>query len=818
MITQTKRATATLAATALVASGLTFATVTTPIANADVKECVSGNPTDTVSVFGFNDFHGRVFDDSKPVTDKTAFLAGRLFTPVEQARVAQGDDNVLLISSGDNIGASTFVSMINDDLPTLDILNAAGVDVSTVGNHEFDKGWSDLSGRVDAASDFPYLGANVYETGTTNVPGPLEEYQLYERGGVTIAVVGVVTADVPSLVSPAGIAGLTFGDPAEAINRVTAQLLDGNPANDEADVVIASFHEGAANQNLTAEQNAADSAAFDQIYRDVDPRVSAIFNGHTHQRYVYTSTSGVPIIQTGSYAANMGKLDLVVDTTTKGVCSTTPTVTAAPATPDESLPAIVEINELAAAAAGVADELGREVIGDATEAISTPGTGGSGTRDHESPMSNAVAEMFFDTLSNGDAEFIGLQNPGGTRDSFNAGDITFREAAMTLPFANSLFTTQITGAQLKTVLEQQWQRDANGGVPSRAFLALGTSKNLTYTYDESLAEGSRITSISMNGKPIDPTKTYTVGSGSFLIAGGDNFWELAKGTNTRDTGRADLEAWVDWVRSESPLSPDYSKRGVSAKLATGTLVEGGDDLDFSFGKPLDGGVAPQTLDMYLQPGEKVTPPLANRQVRAFIGNTQVGSGTVSNGAGSVSVWLPDGTSLQSGDYTLRFQVLDSGTNIYVPVKVETKAKPTPTPTAKPTQRPDSLYTTPGVHRVNGRLWVTTCEPYSKTERCTTEIWATQIRIVNGKYKQVNDFVFNNMTYLPSARSLWKDNPLGTPGDHVVNGRQWRTECDTALTGRNACRSSIKASVIERAPGGGFRVVNKYVLNNIVMFS
>lgn len=817
MITHTKRATATLAATALVASGLTFATVTTPIANADVKQCVAGNPTETVSVFGFNDFHGRVFDDSKPTTDKTAYLAGRLFTPVEQARVAQGTDNVLLISSGDNIGASTFVSMINDDKPTLDILNAAGLDVSTVGNHEFDKGWSDLSGRVASISDFSYLGANIYDTGT-NVPAPLKEYELFEKAGVSIAVVGVVTADVPSLVSPAGIEGLTFGDPAEAINRVTDKLLDGNAANGEADVVIASFHEGAANQNLTAEQNAADSAAFDQIYRDVDPRVSAIFNGHTHQRYVYTSTNGVPIIQTGSYAANMGRLDLVVDTTTRGVCSTTPTVAAAPALPDETLPAIAEINRLAAEAAGVADELGREVIGQATKAISTPGTGGSGTRNHESPMSNAVAEMFFDTLSNGDADFIGLQNPGGTRDSFNAGDITFREAAMTLPFANSLFTTQITGAQLKTVLEQQWQRDAAGGVPSRPFLQLGISKNLTYTYDESLAEGSRITSISVNGKPIDPAKLYTVGSGSFLIAGGDNFRELANGRNTKDTGRADLEAWVDWVRSESPLSPDYTKRGVSAKLATGTLTEGGDDLIFTFGQPLSGGVAPQTLDMYLEPGDKVSPPLANRQIKAFIGNTQVGSGAVTNGAGSVSVWLPEGTGIQSGSYTLRFNVLESGTNIYVPVTVESDAKPTPTPTAKPTQRPDSIYTTPGVHRVNGRLWVTTCEPYSKTERCTTEIWATQIRIVNGRYKQVNDFVFNNMTYLPSARSLWKGNPLATPGDHVVNGRQWRTECDTALTGRNACRSSIKASVIERAPGGGFRVVNKYVLNNIVMFS
>ncbi|NHB84780.1 bifunctional metallophosphatase/5'-nucleotidase [Tessaracoccus sp. HDW20] len=201
MTTHTSRLTAGLAATALVASGLAITTGATT-ATADVKQCVATNPTETVSVFGINDFHGRVIDDSKPVTDPTAYLAGRLFTPVEQARDTQGEDNVLLISSGDNIGASTFVSMITDDLPTLDILNAAGLDVSTVGNHEFDKGWSDLSGRVAADSEFGYLGANVYKGTGTTVPAPLKEYEIFEKAGVKIAVVGVVTADVPSLVSP----------------------------------------------------------------------------------------------------------------------------------------------------------------------------------------------------------------------------------------------------------------------------------------------------------------------------------------------------------------------------------------------------------------------------------------------------------------------------------------------------------------------------------------------------------------------------------------------------------------------------------------
>lgn len=251
-----------------------------------------------------------------------------------------------------------------------------------------------------------------------------------------------------------------------------------------------------------------------------------------------------------------------------------------------------------------------------------------------------------------------------------------------------------------------------------------------------------------------------------------------------------------------------------------TLKEGGAAVEFSLGKPLTGGLQIDTLDMLLDAtGAAVSPQLANTSVVATINGVEVGTGTVANGVATVKVAIPKG-KVKAGAQTLTFTVNPSGTVVTKQVTVEAETvKPTPTPTVKPTPpRPDSLYTTPGVHRVNGRLWVTTCEKYSQTERCRTDIWATQIRLINGKYTQVNDFVFNNMTYLPSKRTLWKGNPLGTPGNHVVNGRQWRTECDTPATGRNACRSFILTTVIEVNPAGGYRQVNKYVLNNIVMFS
>ncbi|MCW5952651.1 MAG: bifunctional metallophosphatase/5'-nucleotidase, partial [Propionibacteriaceae bacterium] len=187
-----------------------------------------------IQLLGINDFHGRIW--SAPSNQLAALMAGR----VNELRAA--NPNTVFLSSGDNIGASTFESFISDDNPTIDALNAAGLEVSAVGNHEFDQGFAALLDRIpvalggteDPATDlhktaFPYLGANVYAKGTTNPLLP--EYAVIEKGGVKLGFVGAVTQETTSLVSPAGITMLDFGDPLVAINRVAAQLSDGNEAN-----------------------------------------------------------------------------------------------------------------------------------------------------------------------------------------------------------------------------------------------------------------------------------------------------------------------------------------------------------------------------------------------------------------------------------------------------------------------------------------------------------------------------------------------------------------------------------------------------------
>nr|WP_255622644.1 thrombospondin type 3 repeat-containing protein [Tessaracoccus sp. OS52] len=147
--------------------------------------------------------------------------------------------------------------------------------------------------------------------------------------------------------------------------------------------------------------------------------------------------------------------------------------------------------------------------------------------------------------------------------------------------------------------------------------------------------------------------------------------------------------------------------------------------------------------------------------------------------------------------------------------------PTPTPSPSPTpsvSTPEDLYITPGYHEVNGRRWMTACEPYSATSRCWTYIWATQVLRVGNGYGQVNQWAFNNLTYVEAPKSLWTGNPLATTGQwRADDGRLWRTECNTPVTGWNGCRSFAEAKVVERI-GDGYRTVTKVVFNNIVRFS
>lgn len=612
-----------------------------------------------LTVLNFNDFHGRIAA-SNPNT--VAF-----FGTIEQQREMAGEDNTLLLSAGDSIGGSLFASFVQQDKPTLDVLNAADLDASAVGNHEFDRGFADLAGRVTDAAAFPYLGANVYRKGTTTPVLP--EYALFERAGLRVGVIGAVTADTPTLVSADGVKDLDFGDPVDAVNRVAKRLSDGKRSNGEADVLIAEYHEGANEGEATStlEEQIAESPIFRRIVLNTAPSVDAIFTGHTHMEYAWDgpvpgrSDKTRPILESASYAALLGKVTLSVDRRSGEVLAyqraNLPVTTVPNADLIAAYPRVAKISGIVGTALAEAAEIGNRVIGQTTGPITRARTAaGAEDRGAESTISNLVANMLRDQLADparGGAQ-IGVQNPGGNRADLNpdgAGDVTYAEAAAVLPFANTLFTLDLTGAQFKTLLEQQWQV-TEAGVPiggSRPYLQLGLSDNVSYTFDASRPQNERITSITVDGEPIDPARTYRIATPSFLTTGGDNFHVFKAATNKRDSGLVDLDAWVSYVQTRSPLSPSFVKRAVSVVPLPSALVAG-QSTSFTV----------STLDFTSLGSVPTT------QLVATLGGAEIGTFPVAAGSAAIELAVPAGTPPGASTLVLTG---NTGTTIRIPVTV-----------------------------------------------------------------------------------------------------------------------------------------------------
>lgn len=546
------------------------------------------DPTLTpVNLLNINDFHGRIDGGNLD-----GALGKQVACTVVTAKATLGADKTAFLSAGDNVGATTFVSSSANDEPTLTFLNALGLQASAVGNHEFDRGFGDLESRIMPHSTFSYLGANVYNKGT--MTPALPEYKVLTVNGVRVGVIGAVTQQTPQMVSPAGVSGLDFGDPVAAVNRVADKLTNDNLA----DIVVAEYHEGAANgsANSTLAAETASSTVFNSIVNGTNANVDVIFNGHTHALYAWdgSTTPGTrSVSQSASYGSTVGQLQLGYDPATKTVKQYKMTQLA---TSGANLancaadPAYQAAASIVTTAVADAKTVGSKVIGkvsaDITRAYKDAAwvdgvvTGvSSDDRLRESTLSNLEAEVWRQTMNvpgRAGAD-IGVQNPGGVRadlkyaESNGEGDgnVTFAEAASINPFANTLITEDITGAQLKTLLEQQWQPGK-----SRPFVNLGLSENVRWTFDETRAHSDKVTSIFVNDKMVKAGDTFRVVTNSFLGAGGDNFSVLAEAKNVTDAGLIDMDAFITYLTNAGTVSPDFTKLGVEVEGSLGTLKYG----------------------------------------------------------------------------------------------------------------------------------------------------------------------------------------------------------------------------------------------------
>ncbi|MCK0117541.1 5'-nucleotidase C-terminal domain-containing protein [Isoptericola sp. S6320L] len=688
----------------------------------------AADPVD-IQILATNDFHGRILEDSFNGSAGAAVLAGA----VQELR---GENpNTVFAAAGDLIGASTFESFIQQDKPTIDALNAAGLDVSAVGNHELDGGYSDLVDRVlgdfdpetnpYGGAEWEYVAANLKmrATGDDAVPASY----ISSQGGVEIGFVGAVTEDLPFLVSPSGIEDIEVTDIVDSANAEADAL-----RAEGVDVVVLLVHEGATSSDCAS----VTDGAFGEIVTGLDGDVDAIVSGHTHLEYdcrvpvaewAGEAVTERPVVSAGQYGVNLNQLVYTVDPDTGDVLGLETDVLPLLG----NYPADPEVQQIVDDAEDVAAELGAEPLGEVAGVHNRAQRWGvdSETGDEvlvenrggESTLGNLVAEVqqwATETEEAGSAQ-IAFMNPGGLRADLT-GDpeselprtLTYQQAAVVQPFANTLVNMQLTGEQIKTALEQQWQRDAAGNVPSRPFLRLGVSEGFTYTYDPALAEGDRITGMWLDGEAIDLDASYSVTVNSFLAAGGDNFRVFAEGADARDTGKIDLTAFVDYMAEQAtdePLEVDASQRAVGVSFSKNEALKAGKKTAFDVSSWSMSTAADVT-------DEELVVELDGEEIGRFAVDSTVGSEAFDEvGTAAVELTLP---KKQAGTLTLVGS--STGTEVVVG-EVEAQG-------GKPEWTPGSVYTAGDQVTLDGRLfeamWWTTETPGASPWGSWQEIAAT----------------------------------------------------------------------------------------------
>jgi len=519
-------------------------------------------PPIQLQILAINDFHGNI------ATTSGAFGGvGRADYLATNIRAAEAEvDNSIVVSAGDLIGASPLISALFHDEPTIEAMNLIGLDINGVGNHEFDEGSlellrmqnggahpidGDLDGDPYLGADFEFLAANVVVTATGQTVFPA--YTVKEFEGVKVAFIGMTLEGTPSIVTPAGVAGLTFKDEVATVNA----LIPGIQAKGiEAIVVL--MHEGgfASEGGGDGDGCGTLSGALNDIVTGLDDAVDLVIGGHNNQRFACMDVDGKAVTMAYHSGRMFTDIDATLDRETGEL--TVQTIDNKENFQDGVTPAadlLALIDKYDTLSAPLANQIIGTVTVDLTEDESPAG---------ESALGDVIADaQLASTASAGTGNaVIAFMNPGGIRADieFTAsgseadGEVTYAEAFTTQPFGNSLVTMTLTGAQIDTLLEQQWVGQSSPRI-------LQVSDGFTYTWDASAADGSKVdpTTIEIDGVMVEPGTGYRITVNSFLASGGDNFAVLPDGTN-RLGGEIDLDALITYFGINSPVPPGPQDR------------------------------------------------------------------------------------------------------------------------------------------------------------------------------------------------------------------------------------------------------------------
>ncbi|MGW0824862.1 bifunctional metallophosphatase/5'-nucleotidase [Streptomyces sp. NPDC002845] len=542
-----------------------------------------------VQLLSFNDLHGnleppagssgRVTEVHEDGHTETIDAGGVEYLATHLRDARKGNKYSVTAAGGDMVGASPLISGLFHDEPTIEALNKLDLDVTSVGNHEFDEGARELArlqkggchpvdgcyveGEKFGGAEFPYLAANVLNERTGKPI--LKPYWVWKKNGVKIGFIGVTLEDTPGIVSAEGVKGLKFKDEVETINKY-AKVLERKGVKS----VVALIHEGGFPASTAYNYDCDSPGAGDgisgpivDIAENITPKVDALVTGHTHTAYACTinDPSGKP--RTVTSAASFGRLytdtTLTYDRWTGDIARTA--VESANHVVTRDVEKAADMTALINKWNTLAAPIGGRAIGHISGDIVRDGT--------ESPLGDLIADAQLAYGRTLDPETdLALMNPGGIRASLTFaasgtegdGVVTFAEGFTVQPFSNTVNLQDFTGAQLISVLQEQVS-----GTNAAAPKVLQVSSGLTYTLDLTKTGADRVIvdSIRLNGEAIDPAATYRVATNSFLAGGGDGFPTLGEGTNDL-VGGDDLAALEQYLLANSsatsPIAPPAADR------------------------------------------------------------------------------------------------------------------------------------------------------------------------------------------------------------------------------------------------------------------
>ncbi|WP_102028923.1 5'-nucleotidase C-terminal domain-containing protein [Salirhabdus sp. Marseille-P4669] len=546
-------------------------------------ESVEDNENIKVQILSVNDLHGKI-DVTEEINGvdygRIDYLAAYL-----EEREATNPDNTVLVHAGDMVGGSPPVSALLQDEPTVHLMEEMGFDVGTVGNHEFDEGVAEMLRLINGGDhengtdnydgiDFPMVAANVVYKDSGDLV--LDPYTVQEVAGQKIGFIGVATVDTPNMIISKGNENIEFTDEATAINQYAEEL-----KNQGVQAIIVLAHVPGDQSGSTVTGDIAN------IANEVDDEVDVIFAAHNHVK-LDGVVDGKLIVQAGEYGKAFADVDLEIDPATGDIVKKTAEVVDViqeGMTPDPEATAILN---------DYLEQVGpklNEVIGVAEVAL--PGGYAAFGEIGDNPLGNLIADGMIAAM---DSDFA-LMNGGGIRADLNAGEITWSELFNVQPFGNTLVKVEITGAELRDVLNTQF----SGYGPD---VLIG---GFSYTWDSSLGDYGQVVDLFLpDGSKLDEAATYTVTVNNYMYPHSSDKYRLFELGENPVQGPDDLQATVDFVKSfDGPI--DYTHTlGRISEVDSSEEPETPEEEETVITPIVEGGTVALTDDQLENVGENST--------------------------------------------------------------------------------------------------------------------------------------------------------------------------------------------------------------------